>query len=201
MTERLSELPAMEQFIDGTWFQGHSEDSLEIVNPATEDSIGHLKFASRGDIDRALSAASASFGPWRDRDPAQRTGILVEAARLVRQNARELARLTTLELGMRFEDAAMLVKRSADILEWDANEGRRLYGRVVPTEAGVRSMVVREPIGPVAAFSPWNASVITPCRKIGSALAAGCTIILKAAEETPLSNRPLITVWRSMSWA
>ena len=117
MTQSDPTLPALHQFIGGAWFEGHSDASLEIVNPATEASIGRLKFATRGDIDLALQAASTSFGPWRDLAPAHRTNILVEAARLVRQSARELGYLTTLELGLRLSDAISLVERSADILE------------------------------------------------------------------------------------
>lgn len=192
-----STLPAMEQYIDGTWRLGRSDASLEIVDPATERRIGTLQYASDEDVELALGAAARHFGAWRDTFPAVRTGILVEAAQLVRRNAAYLAELTTLELGMRVTDARVLVERAADVLEWDANEGRRLYGRVVPSEAGVRRMVVREPIGPVAAFSPWNGSIFTPCRKIGSALGAGCTLILKAAEETPLSTIALVKLFEA----
>lgn len=188
-------LPALDLYIDGTWAPGSSGRVLDVLNPATEELLGQLPLASKDDLDRALASAAAAFPAWRDAAPARRTSILVRAAALVRANSQELARLTTLELGMRFADALVLVERAADVLEWDANEGRRLYGRVVPSEAGLRQMVVREAIGPVASFSPWNGSVFTPCRKIGSALAAGCTLILKAAEETPFSTIALVRLF------
>lgn len=188
-------LPPLALYIDGAWTAGSSGKTLDIVNPSTGALLGKLPLASMEDLDQALAGASASFEAWRNSAPAARTAILVRAASLIRSQSRELAALTTLELGLRIADALVLVERAADVLEWDANEGRRLYGRVLPSEAGLRQMVVREAIGPVAAFSPWNGSVFTPCRKIGSALAAGCTLVLKAAEETPLSTIALVRLF------
>ena len=187
--------PDLELYIDGAWCGGSSGQVRNIVNPATEEEIGQLPLAALVDLDRAVTAAAREFPAWRDRAPAERTGILVRAAGLVRENRERLAALTTVEIGMRRADALILVDRAAEVLDWDANEGRRLYGRILPSPAGMRQAVVREAIGPVAAISPWNGSVFTPCRKIGSALSAGCTLVLKAPEEAPMSAIALVRLF------
>lgn len=191
----MPELPELKLYINGRWVNGATGHFLDVVNPASGDVIGHLPMAGPQDIEMALKAASSAFPAWRDTPPSQRSKILIASAGLIRQRSEHLAALTTLELGMRFKDALVLVQRAADVLEWDANEGRRLYGRVIPSETNLSMAVLREPIGCVASFSPWNGSVFTPCRKIGSALAAGCTLILKAAEETPLSVVALVRLF------
>lgn len=185
----------IELFIGGHWAKGADGKFRDIVNPSTGAVIGQLPLASEADVSRALEAARSGFATWRDVDPRERTGILLRAAELIRKNSDVLGRLTTLEEGMRLNDAVALAVRGADILEWEANEGRRVYGRVIPSRNGVREIVMRQPVGPVAAFSPWNGSVFTPCRKIGGALAAGCSIILKAAEETPASTMALVKLF------
>lgn len=188
-------LPPAELYIDGVWVVGTSGRSYDVVNPADDCLLGRLPLAGTDDLDRAISAANRAFPAWRNTAPAIRTAILVRAGRLIRRDAGALARLTTLELGLPLRDALALVTRAAEVLEWDANEGRRLYGRIIPSAAGFHQSVVREPFGPVAAFAPWNGSVFTPCRKIGSALAAGCTIVLKPAEETPFSAIALVRLF------
>ena len=195
MTHQNFNLPELKLYINGQWVSGSSGRRIEVRNPATGDVLGALALASSNDIDSALSAASKALPGWRSTAPGERTRLIMKGADLVRLHSEELARLTTLELGMRLKDALVLVLRAADILDWDANEGRRLYGRVLPSAPGLQQFVVREPIGCVASFSPWNGSVFTPCRKIGSALAAGCTLILKAAEETPMSAIALVRLF------
>ncbi len=188
-------LPPAELYIDGVWAVGTSGRIHDVVNPADDSLLGRLPLASADDLDRAIRAANKAFRGWRNEAPAARTAILLRAAGLIRRDAARLARLTTCELGMHIRDALALVTRAAEVLEWDANEGRRLYGRIVPSASGMHQSVVREPFGPVAAFAPWNGSVFTPCRKIGSALAAGCTIVLKPAEETPFSAIALVRLF------
>ena len=188
-------LPELKLYIDGEWLRGGSGQALDVVNPATGEVINQLPLASRDDVARAIAAASRAFETWRDTAPADRARLLIRVAGLIRDRSAELAALTTLEMGMRRQDATALVLRAADILEWEANEGRRLYGRILPAQFGLVQSIIREPIGPVAAFSPWNASVFTPCRKIGGALAAGCTLILKAAEETPHAAVALVRLF------
>ena len=185
MSLSVSAMPALNLYIDGQWCPGSSGNTLDVFNPATGELLNRVDLATKADLDRAIAAARTAFKSWRDTSPISRTKILTKAADLIRAKSEELAKLTTLEMGMRFADALVLILRAADVLEWDANEGRRLYGRILPAQYGLVQTVIREPIGPVASFSPWNGSIFTPCRKIGSALAAGCTLILKAAEEAP----------------
>ncbi|TAK82490.1 MAG: NAD-dependent succinate-semialdehyde dehydrogenase [Betaproteobacteria bacterium] len=156
-----------------------------IINPATEQALGAVPTASREDLDRALAAAARGFDIWRRTAPDRREQLMVDAARLMRQRAAEIACTITLEQGKPLNEAGAEVSRAAELLEWNAHEGRRTYGRIVPGPARMRQMVLREPIGPVAGFTPWNSPSSSPSRKIGGALAAGCSIILKAAEETP----------------
>lgn len=191
-------LPELKLFIDGRWIAGASGNSLDVFNPATGERLNQLPLASTADVDRAISAAATAFETWRDTAPLERTKLITAAARIVRERCDELAGLTTLEMGMRFADAKVLVMRAADILDWDANEGRRLYGRILPAQFGLTQTILREPIGPVASFAPWNGSIFTPCRKIGSALAAGCTLILKAAEETPHTAVALVKIFEEV---
>src|SRR5262249_62427040 len=118
--------------------------------------------------------------------------FILKAARLSRERAEKRAVAMTLEQGKPIGESKLEVLRGCDIIEWDANEGRRVYGRVIPGEPGMRHSVLRQPIGVVAAFSPWNFPMSSPARKVGGALAAGCSIILKASEETPAGAVQLV---------
>jgi succinate-semialdehyde dehydrogenase / glutarate-semialdehyde dehydrogenase len=176
----------LEMYIDGKWCQGSDGKSEDVVNPATEQPLGKLPHASKADLDRALQAAQKGFETWRRTSPYERAKIIKKAAEIFRQRADAIATTLTLEQGKTLGEAKLEVGVSADIIEWYAEEGRRAYGRIIPGRmAGVRQMAVREPVGPVAAFTPWNFPGVTPARKIAGALAAGCSIIIKASEETP----------------
>ncbi len=177
--------PSLRLFIGGEWVSGGGRRSVPVVNPATEEVLGRLPVATAADIERAIDAAAGAFPRWRDLAPARRAAILLEAARLIRQRTVELSTVMALELGKPVSEGPLEVERAAALLEWHANEGLRAYGRVVPGEAGLRQTVLRVPIGPVAAFTPWNGPAASPARKISAALAAGCTIVIKPAEETP----------------
>jgi succinate-semialdehyde dehydrogenase/glutarate-semialdehyde dehydrogenase len=122
---------------------------------------------------------------WRRTSPAKRSEIIMKAVSLIRSRVEEFAVAMTLEQGKPIAQSRLEILRGCDIIEWDAAEGRRAYGRVIPSEPGMRHTVLRQPIGPVAAFSPWNFPMSSPSRKVGGALSAGCSIILKASEETP----------------
>ena len=136
------------------------------------------------DLDRALAAAQRAWGEWRALLPVQRGKILKKAADLMRARAEEIARIATLEMGKSIHETRIEVQASAEIFDWYAEEGRRAYGRVLPQRLpGQRMTIVKEPVGPVAAFAPWNFPIGNPARKIGAALAAGCSCILKPAEE------------------
>jgi succinate-semialdehyde dehydrogenase/glutarate-semialdehyde dehydrogenase len=176
----------LEMFIGGKWCQGGDGKTEDVLNPATEQPLGKLPHASRADLDRALEAAAKGFEVWRKTSAYERGKVIRKAAELFRQRADAIAAILTLEQGKVLGEAKMEVAVTADIIEWYAEEGKRAYGRIVPGRMpGLRQMVVREPIGVVAAFTPWNFPGVTPARKIAGALGAGCSIIIKASEETP----------------
>ncbi|MGQ0677096.1 MAG: NAD-dependent succinate-semialdehyde dehydrogenase [Rhodospirillales bacterium] len=176
----------LEMYIGGQWCQGGDGKSEDVLNPATEQVLGKLPHASRADLDRALQAAANGFEVWRKTSAYERGKIIRKAADLVRQRADRLAAILTVEQGKILAEARMEIAVTADIIEWYAEEGKRAYGRVVPGRLpGLRQTVIREPVGVVAAFTPWNFPGVTPARKIAGALGAGCSIIIKASEETP----------------
>jgi len=184
---------SLEHYIDGTWVKASGAKSQEVINPATSKPIGELNHASRGDLDKALAAADKGFKAWRKVSSYERGKILRKAADLVRARADEIAKVLTHEQGKVFMEAKLEVQSAGDILDWYAAEGQRAYGRIIPARAdGVRNMVIMEPIGPVAAFTPWNFPVTQAVRKIAAALAAGCSIIIKCPEETPGSPIGLV---------
>lgn len=175
--------PALDLYIAGRWRT--STTTIPVLNPADESVIGALSVASRSDLDDALQAAAEGFKVWRSTAPRKRAEIMLRAAALMRERVDEIAYAITLEHGKPFAAARLEVIRGCEFFEWDAGEGQRMYGRVIPSEPGIKYVVHQQPIGTVAAFSPWNFPMSQPCRKIAGALAAGCSIILKAAEETP----------------
>jgi succinate-semialdehyde dehydrogenase/glutarate-semialdehyde dehydrogenase len=175
-------------FIDGEWISGKGRRCDPVMNPATGAELGELPHATPADLDRALEAAQRSFPLWRGMTPRERGKILKKAAEILRSRSEAIARIATMEEGKVLAETRIEVGMAAEIFEWYAEEGRRAYGRVLPQRApGVRFTVLKEPVGPVAAFAPWNFPLGNPARKIGAALAAGCPCILKPAEETPLS--------------
>ncbi|MYG25556.1 MAG: aldehyde dehydrogenase family protein, partial [Boseongicola sp. SB0677_bin_26] len=175
--------PDLRLFIDGQWRK--TADDLAVVNPATEEEIGRLPCAARSDLDDALEAAVNGFRVWSRTPPRDRANLMRRAATLMRERQEEIARTITLEHGKPLPQARLEVIRGAEFFEWDAGEVMRTYGRVIPAPKGHRLSVHRQPIGVVAAFSPWNFPMSQPARKIAGALASGCSIIIKAAEETP----------------
>lgn len=170
-------------FIAGEWRK--TSETLPIINPSDETVIGSVAVAEGSDLDAALSAAMDGFKVWSRTAPAERAAIILKAAALMRERQEEIARSITLENGKPLSEARQEVIRGCEFFEWDAGEATRLYGRVIPSAPGIRYIVLHEPIGPVAAFAPWNFPMSQPARKIAGALAAGCSIILKASEETP----------------
>jgi succinate-semialdehyde dehydrogenase/glutarate-semialdehyde dehydrogenase len=173
-------------FIGGEWVGGGGRRTQPVINPATEEVLGDLPHASREDLDRALAVAQQGFALWRAVPPPERGKVLRKAADLMRERTEQIARIATLEEGKTLAETRWEVALSADIFDWYAEEGRRAYGRVLPQRApGQRLTIIKEPVGPVAAFAPWNFPIGNPARKIGAALGAGCSCILKPAEETP----------------
>ncbi len=173
-------------YIDGEWISGGGRESEPVINPATEKPLATLTHASKADLDRALAAAERGYKVWRATAPYERARIMRKAADIIRERLEPIARILTMEQGKVIAEARIEVAVSADIIEWYAEEGKRSYGRIIPGRvAGVRQMTVQEPVGVCAAFTPWNFPGVTPARKIGGALGAGCSLIIKASEETP----------------
>jgi succinate-semialdehyde dehydrogenase/glutarate-semialdehyde dehydrogenase len=172
-------------FIDGQWLNGDSRRGEDVINPATEKPLAHLPHATTADLDRALEAAKKGFAVWRAASAYDRAKIMRKAADLIRERHDTISKILVLEQGKVYGEARAEVLTSADIIEWYAEEGRRAYGRIVPGRGKVRQLIMQEPVGIVAAFTPWNFPALTPARKIGGALGAGCSLIIKASEETP----------------
>jgi succinate-semialdehyde dehydrogenase/glutarate-semialdehyde dehydrogenase len=185
----MANYPDIEMYIEGHW---KSASGQPIINPADESVLGTVPTASIADLDDALAAAEKGFAVWRKTSPAKRARLILKAAALIRERVNEMAVAMTLEQGKPIEQAKLEILRGCDIIEWDATEGLRLYGRVIPSEPGMRHTVLRQPIGPVAAFSPWNFPMSSPARKVAGALSSGCSIILKASEETPAGAVQLV---------
>ncbi|MBB3138402.1 acyl-CoA reductase-like NAD-dependent aldehyde dehydrogenase [Rhizobium pisi] len=188
----MSAYPDTQLFIDGLWRDG-SNAHLSIVNPASGEVIGRVSNAGGNDLDEALSAAAAGFERWRQVSAFDRAKLMRLAAEILRGRTAEISRLMTLEQGKPLAESKAETMGAADIIDWFAEEARRAYGRLIPPRAtNVRQMVVKEPVGPVAAFSPWNFPLNQAVRKVSAALAAGCSIILKGPEETPASCAELV---------
>ena len=186
--------PNTQLFINGQWQDAADGRTLAVNNPATGKEIGRVAQAGKADLDLALAAAQKGFETWRDMTAAERSKIMRRAADLMRQRAGDIARLLTQEQGKPLAEAKGEAMAAADIIEWFAEEGFRVYGRIVPSRGSlaVRQMVLKDPVGPVAAFTPWNFPINQVVRKVGAALAAGCSMLVKAAEETPAAPAELI---------
>ncbi|KQY21126.1 NAD-dependent succinate-semialdehyde dehydrogenase [Rhizobium sp. Root482] len=176
----------LELLIDGVFRAGSEGAGEDLIDPATGDVLGRLPHASKADLDEALASSARGFAVWKTMTAIQRFDIMDKAADLIAQRKGEIARTLTLENGKPLGEATGEVQFSADVVRWYAEEGKRAYGRIVPARIpGVRQMVFKEPIGPVAAFAAWNFPASNVIRKIAGALGAGCSIIIKPAEETP----------------
>jgi succinate-semialdehyde dehydrogenase/glutarate-semialdehyde dehydrogenase len=185
--------PNVPLFIAGRWREADQGRTIPVVNPATGEAIGTVAHASRADLEEAVTAAADGFAVWRNVSAFDRSKIMRKAADLLRAQADDIAKLMTLEQGKPLVEARTETLAAADTIDWFAEEARRAYGRVIPARLpGVYQLVIKEPVGPVAAFAPWNFPVNQVVRKLSAALAAGCSIIVKAPEETPASPAALI---------
>ncbi|MGI4814487.1 MAG: NAD-dependent succinate-semialdehyde dehydrogenase [Janthinobacterium lividum] len=179
--------------INNKWIDASGGKTIDVVNPATGERIGKVAHAGIADLDLALAAAQAGFQAWRKIPANERATTMRRAASLLRERAADIGRLLTLEQGKPFVEARTEVLAAADIIEWFADEGRRVYGRIVPSRnLAAQQLVMKEPIGPVAAFTPWNFPVNQVVRKLSAALASGCSFLVKAPEETPASPAALL---------
>ena len=172
-------------FIGGSWKLGEGRDLLPVLDPASGQTIAEVPLASAADLDEALDAADRGFKLWRAAPADQRAAVLIKTAALLRERVEPIARLLTLEQGKPLAEARAEVLSSAQLFDWCAAEASRIYGRTLVRPTGQRALVTRQPIGPVAAFSPWNFPVYLMAKKLGPALATGCSVIAKPPEETP----------------
>ncbi len=185
----MSAYPELQLYIGGEW---RTAGGAPVINPHDESVLGTVPHANRTDLDNALAAAEQGFRIWSRTSPAKRADMICAATRLMRDRIEDMAYAMTLEQGKPIAQSRLEILRGCEIMEWDAQEGRRVYGRIIPSEPGMRHSVLRQPIGVVAAFSPWNFPMSSPARKVGGALSAGCSIILKASEETPAGAVQLV---------
>jgi len=173
-------------YINGQWVEAADEARVDIINPATEEKIDSIPMATGNDLDMALEAADQAWRSWRNVDPWTRSEKLRTIANLIRERVKTIATVMTEEQGKTLAESIGEVNAAADQFDWYADEARRIYGRVIEGHSrDYRLMVLRQPVGPVAAFSPWNFPALLPCRKIAPAIAAGCSIIVKPAQEAP----------------
>jgi succinate-semialdehyde dehydrogenase/glutarate-semialdehyde dehydrogenase len=185
--------PNVQLLINNEWRAARSGATLPVHNPADGSVVGTVAKASIADLDDALAAAAKGFEVWKNTPAVERSKIMRAAAALLRERTDAIATMMTLEQGKPLGEAKVEIGMSVDIIEWFAEEGRRVYGRIVsPRSMSQQQMVLKEPVGPVAAFTPWNFPINQVVRKLCGALATGCSMIVKAAEETPASPAELI---------
>lgn len=186
--------PCTQLFIGGRWRDASDGRTIPVANPASAETIGAVAHASDSDIEQAVEAARLGFREWRSLAAVERNRIMRAAAGLLRTRAVEISKLLTQEQGKPLAESAAELASAADMIEWFADEGMRVYGRMVPSRGklAVRQMVVFDPVGPVAAFTPWNFPINQVVRKLSAALAAGCSVIVKAPEETPAAPAALV---------
>jgi succinate-semialdehyde dehydrogenase/glutarate-semialdehyde dehydrogenase len=178
--------PQLRMLIDGVWEDGPQSGRLKVINPFDNSVLGEVPMINSAGLVRTIDSARRGFESWSQMSPSERANVLRRGAASIRRREEEIARIITLEQGKIVAEARFEVKLAADALDWYADEGRRAYGRLIPSNTPDSClMVTKEPVGVVAAFSPWNAPVMTAMRKVAGALGAGCSIIIKPSEETP----------------
>jgi len=182
-------------YIDGEWREGAQGRTFEVINPATGTVVGEIARAEAGDLDDALAAAERAFPAWRDTSAFEKSRILMKAVALLRERGPEIGRLMAVEQGKPLKDATTEVMRVSGTLEWCAQETRRLYGRIIPTDVDTNLTVRYEPVGVVGAIVPWNFPAGSPMRKMSAAIAAGCTLVIKASQEVPATVCALAEVF------
>ncbi|MFV0282690.1 MAG: NAD-dependent succinate-semialdehyde dehydrogenase [Castellaniella sp.] len=188
--------PDTRLLIDNRWVDAADGRTIDVLNPADGRVIGRVAHAGIPDLDRALAAAQRGFETWRDTTAHDRAALMRRAAGLLRERAEDIARLLTREQGKPLAEARAETLAGATIIEWFADEGLRVYGRIVPSRnPSALQLVIKDPVGPVAAFTPWNFPINQVVRKLGAALATGCSFLCKAPEETPASPAALLQVF------
>ncbi|MDI1339899.1 NAD-dependent succinate-semialdehyde dehydrogenase [Polaromonas sp.] len=189
----VSEYRCPDLLLGGEWRPGRHEQHLVVRNPATNEVLDELRLASASDLQLALQTTQKAFDHWRQVPAHERCARLERGVARIRENTERIATLLTLEQGKPLAEARAECTMAADLIKWYAEEARRVYGRVIPARLpNSRMDVLKFPVGPVAAFSPWNFPLVLSARKLGGAIAAGCSIVLKAAEETPASVAAMV---------
>jgi succinate-semialdehyde dehydrogenase/glutarate-semialdehyde dehydrogenase len=185
--------PSVTLHIAGSWRDASTGETMPILNPATGETLGTVPVASDDDLEAALEAAARGYRAWRVVSAYDRAKIMRKAADLIRERVDAITKIMTLEQGKPLVEAKLEILNGADTIDWFAEEGRRAYGRVIPGRAeGILQIVVKEPVGPIAAFTPWNFPINQAVRKVSAALCAGCSVILKGPEDTPASCVELV---------
>lgn len=179
-------------YIDGAWREGAQGRTFEVLNPVDGEVVGHVARAEASDLDDALAAADRAFPAWRDTSAFEKARILMKTVALLRERAPEIGKLMAVEQGKPVKDATTEVLRVSGTLEWCAQETRRLYGRIIPTDIDTSLTVRYEPVGVVGAIVPWNFPAGSPMRKMSAAIAAGCTLVIKASQEVPATVCALV---------
>jgi succinate-semialdehyde dehydrogenase / glutarate-semialdehyde dehydrogenase len=179
--------PDLQLLIDGEWLSAAHRRTIPVLNPATETLLGELPLVDSDDLDRALQASERAFALWRRSSVDERARVLKGAAALLRERVELIAAQATAEEGKTLAESRGETLGSANLFDFYAEECRRSYGRVLVRPSGLRSLVTMEPVGPIAAFAPWNFPLHNPARKLGAPIAAGCSVIMKPAEEAPAS--------------
>ncbi len=183
-------------YINGEWVDAASGRTFEVTNPATGEVIGTVPDGGSADAEAAVAAADAAFGSWASTTAYERSELLYKAWQLMTERSGELAQLMTTEQGKPLKASAAEVKYGADFLRWYAEEAKRIAGEWLPSaRADQRFLVLKQPVGVVAAVTPWNYPMSMLTRKMGPALAAGCTMVLKAAEATPLCAKAIYQIF------
>jgi succinate-semialdehyde dehydrogenase/glutarate-semialdehyde dehydrogenase len=173
-------------FVDGTWIEAQDQHRIEVTNPANEELIGSIPNMGQAEAIQAVESSYKALQSWKALTAQARADLLLAWHKLTLEHADELAQIMTIEQGKPLAEALGEVKYAASFIQWFAEEGKRIYGDVIPTtNAGQRFLVVKEPVGVVAAITPWNFPIAMITRKAAPALAAGCTIVIKPANETP----------------
>jgi succinate-semialdehyde dehydrogenase/glutarate-semialdehyde dehydrogenase len=179
--------------IDGQWIDGGDGVKEPVINPATEEVIGHFYHATSSDIDRAVASADQGLKDWQAVPQWEKGAILKRAAELLRQRKQDIAQVLTLEQGKPLSESVGEIERAADFIEWGGEEARRMAGRLMSGRDSGNSIEIRKvPVGVVAAFSPWNFPVVLTAKKLAGLLGAGCSCVVKPAEETPGSAIELV---------
>jgi acyl-CoA reductase-like NAD-dependent aldehyde dehydrogenase len=176
------------QWIDGRWVDAVDGGRWDVIDPATEEIVANVPYGGAADVDLAIEAAHRALPGWRARTPYDRGEILQRAAALMRGRAQQLGELTVREAGKPLAEAVREWQIAGDLFDWFAEEGKRVYGYTIPSRVATkRMMVLHEPIGVVGVITAWNFPAYNPARAVAAALAAGCTVVLRPAELTPLS--------------